>query len=214
MYNRNLSNILVFVAGAAVGSLATWYFTKNYYKNIADEEIESVKETFGIRSYKDSQQEDEDTETYEESQPILAKHTTEKPDIMSYAAKIQNAGYVDYSNTGKPTGNTDETEEEAEEEKEVDDIARPYVIPPHDFDEIGYDTVTLTYYADGILTDEQDMPINDVDDLVGLESLDHFGEYEEDSVFVRNDTLRTDFEILADPRDYSDLYRAGPHRED
>lgn len=213
MYNQNLNNLLVFVAGAAVGSLATWYFTKNYYKKIADEEIESVKEAFGIRSYKHSQEPDEDANDYnDESQPILAKHTAEKPDIMAYAAKLQNTGYVDYSNTGKPT--TDEVETEAEEEKEVDDIERPYVISPNDFDEIGYDTVTLTYYADGILTDEQDMPINDVDDLVGLESLDHFGEYEDDSVFVRNDALRTDFEILADPREYSDLYRAGPRRED
>lgn len=86
------------------------------------------------------------------------------------------------------------------------EMDEPYVISPAEFgDQDGYDTESLTYYADNILTDEYDEPIEDVDDIVGLESLDHFGEYEDDSVFVRNDRRRTDYEILADTRRYSDV---------
>ena len=84
----------------------------------------------------------------------------------------------------------------------------PYVISPEEFGDIEeYDTISLTYYADQVLTDDCDEVIGNVDDIVGIDSLDHFGEYEDDSVFVRNDRLRTDYEILQDTRNYFDIVR-------
>jgi hypothetical protein len=90
----------------------------------------------------------------------------------------------------------------------------PRVISPDEFGELGdeYETMSLTYYADGVLADDMDEPIDDVDDIVGTESLNHFGDYDgdEDSVFVRNDRMRCDYEILRDTRNYSEvkkLYR-------
>lgn len=83
---------------------------------------------------------------------------------------------------------------------------RPYIIPPEMFDEEpDYDAVTLTYYNDGVVADMWDEKVDDVDDTIGSDSLNHFGEYEEDSVFVRNDNLKTDYEILRDYRNYSDI---------
>ena len=41
-----MKNAFVFIAGITVGSAVTWYMTKTYYQQIADEEIESVKEEF------------------------------------------------------------------------------------------------------------------------------------------------------------------------
>ena len=92
------------------------------------------------------------------------------------------------------------------DDKEVDDVTEPYVISPDEYDEIeDYDTETLFYYKDGVLTDDQDNPIENVDDMVGRDSLERFGEFEEDCVFVRNDKLKTDFEILRDPGRFSDV---------
>jgi hypothetical protein len=84
----------------------------------------------------------------------------------------------------------------------------PYVITPEQFSELdyeGYATETLTYYADGVLTDFLDNVIENVDDVVGEESLEHFGEYEEDTVFVRNDHLMTGYEIQRDNRTYAEV---------
>jgi hypothetical protein len=53
-----------------------------------------------------------------------------------------------------------------------------------------------------------------VDDVVGFESLNRFGEYEDDSVFVRNDRLKCDYEILLDRRKYSDVVNKKPHEVD
>ena len=51
-----------------------------------------------------------------------------------------------------------------------------------------------------------------MDNVVGLESLTHFGEFEDDSVFVRNDRLKCDYEILLDQRTYSDVMKQRPHQ--
>ena len=83
----------------------------------------------------------------------------------------------------------------------------PYVISPKEFDEEGYETISLTYYADGVLADEQNFPIEDIEDTVGNDALNSFGEYEDDSVFVRDDDKGIDYEILLDNRKYSELPR-------
>lgn len=81
----------------------------------------------------------------------------------------------------------------------------PYVITPEDFaadDE--YQSESLTLYACGTLTDDFDNPIEDVDATVG-DALDHFGEYEDDSVFVRNDRYKCNYEILKDVRTFEEV---------
>ena len=56
------------------------------------------------------------------------------------------------------------------------------------------------------LADDDNNIIEDVDNIIGLDSLNHFGEYEADSVHVRNDKKKTDYEILLDEEKYSNLY--------
>ncbi len=40
--------------------------------------------------------------------------------------------------------------------------------------------------------------------------MEHFGEYEDDSVFVRNEENMCDYEILLDQRNFSELTGAEP----
>jgi hypothetical protein len=93
--------------------------------------------------------------------------------------------------------------------------SRPYVIHPTQFGaHTTYDTRSLTCFADRVVTDTDENVIEDVESLIGDESLDHFGEYEMDSVFVRNDRLKCDFEILLDTRRYSDIKKRAHLAED
>ena len=57
-------------------------------------------------------------------------------------------------------------------------------------------------------------PIVDMDVIGGEDTLTHFGEYEDDSIFVRNDELKIDFEILRDERNYTDVYRVNDIRDE
>lgn len=122
----------------------------------------------------------------------------EEEEELTPAGKLYDGDVIRYSKILKK-------ESYKEEEEEDDDMNKPYVIPPEEFDDNDYETESLTLYADGVLVNVYGNPIEDVDRLVGKESLTHFGEYEDDSVFVRNDELKTDFEILLDTRRYHDL---------
>ena len=189
---------VMFVLGAAVGSVATWQYTKKKYERIAQEEIDSVKEIFSKR---ESAAEVEIVTP--EPQTAKVGKPEEKPDITEYAARLEREGYTNYSNVSAG---------EKKEEQEAMEM-KPYVISPEEFGEFeDYERISLSYYADQILADEDDEKVEDVDNVVGLESLTHFGEFEDDSVFVRNDKLKCDYEILLDQRTYSDVIKQRPHQ--
>lgn len=192
--------IFSFAIGAAIGSVATWKIVKNKYERIAQEEIDSVKDVYSKReAMKKAENEEKEQEIREKAD--LAK---DKPDIMEFAAKIaREEGYINYGESEK---------KEEEPSKTGDEV---YVIPPEEFGMLdGYDTISLTYYADQILADDDDRPIENVEETVRFDSLNHFGEYEDDSVFVRNDRLKVDFEILKDLRRYADVLAQKPYKAD
>jgi hypothetical protein len=81
------------------------------------------------------------------------------------------------------------------------DPDNPYIISQEDFmqNEGSFEQPTLTYYEkDDKLTDEREDLIDDVDKVVGLEFKVNFGEgsSDENTVHVRNERLRMDFEIV------------------
>ena len=43
---QKLLYLVMFAAGATIGSAVSWQLAKNKYKQIADEEIQSVKDAF------------------------------------------------------------------------------------------------------------------------------------------------------------------------
>ena len=192
------AGFVMFVLGAAVGSVVTWQYTKKKYEQIAQEEIDSVKEIFSRReSAADVEIVTPEPQTAKVGKP------EEKPDITEYAARLEREGYTNYSNVSAG---------EKKEEQEAMEM-KPYVISPEEFGEFeDYERISLSYYADQILADEDDEKVEDVDNVVGLESLTHFGEFEDDSVFVRNDRLKCDYEILLDQRTYSDVIKQRPHQ--
>lgn len=95
-----------------------------------------------------------------------------------------------------------------EEEEDVEKMYKPEVVAPEETWEKDYPTISLTYYeGDQTLTDDQDKIITNVAELVGEDFASHFGEYEDDSVFIRNDKIGVYYEILRDYGSYSDYMR-------
>lgn len=182
--NSKISAFLGFITGAAVGGAVVWYYTKDKYAKLAQEEIDSVKETY---AHREQRKEEPDQSQDEPSTVLVNGRMQDKGDIAAYARKVQEAGYTDYSTTVVPP-------KAKAVEPEKRDL--PYVIAPYEFGELdGYAKVSLTYFADGILADEYGEEVDDAEEIVG-DALSHFGEYEDDSVYVRNDAKRCDYEIL------------------
>lgn len=68
----------------------------------------------------------------------------------------------------------------------------------------GYGKFTLKYFRDGILVDDQGNLLDNPDELVGADFASHFGEYDEDVAYIRNDRTMSDFEILYVDYDFMD----------
>lgn len=185
--NKTVFGVLTFAAGAVIGSAVTWKLVKTRYEQITQEEINSVKEYYGQKH--EPKESEPDSEQFEpESNDIEEKRRIDIYEVKEYLEKIRENGY----NTGV---NNDPVKEGGV--MMVND--GPHVIPPVEFGDIDeYEQHTLYYYTDGVLADDYGNPIVDVMGMIGINPAEHFGEYEPDSVYVRNDYLKADFEILRD----------------
>ena len=196
--NIKLNNVIAFATGAFIGSVVTWKFVEKKYRQIAQEEIDAMSDYY--RKKKEAEDEEaEDTENYIESESERCEELREGV-LMGGAIEVPlPQEYKDLTSQYSGT-----------EVSLMED--RPYVIPPEAYGELdGYESVSLNYYTDGVVADDYDEIIEDVDDIIGVESLTHFGEYEDDAVFVRNDRLRCDYEVLRDTRKFSELLSDEEH---
>lgn len=204
-----MKNFFTFVTGLVIGSVVTYVVVKDKFEKIAQEEIDSVKEVFGRRIEKEADKKVEK----------IAKKEVEKirKEYNEYDNLTKN--YTSYSKTEVEEDKDEEVFEDDEDKDgvELDEIERasdydkPYIIEPQEFGALdGYSLITLYHYSDNVLADDCDELVEDIDDVVGDDYASHFGEYEDDCVYVRNDRLKADYEICRDLRKYSDVVWHSP----
>ena len=185
-----MKGLLIFAAGLAVGAVAGAVIVKNKVLADAKAEIEEVREY-----YRESRGVVEEVEEKEEVKEVEKKEY-ELKDIQ--VKDEPKTGLTNYSQITKMYMSKDEFQTPM-----YDD---PFVIDPSEFGENPeYDTETLTYFADGVLVDDVDDVIEEPDIVVGLENLKVFEEFGATTVYVRNDIYKTDYEIIRDDWNYSDL---------
>lgn len=182
--NNGLKIGLSFTLGAVAGVAASWFILKKRYEQIADDEIASFKEEYKERVEKRK----EATERLDRMADALKEAADKAESSAKVDEIIKKEGYADINEEGE-SGNR----------------KKPYVIRPDELGDEQYDICVLTYYADGVLTNDYDDVIEDVEGTVGKDSLESFGEYEDDAVYVRNDELEIDYEINKDSRRFVDI---------
>ena len=174
---------LAFIVGAVTAAIVTNKVVDKKYRQIADDEINSMKEYY---KKKYEQVPDPEAESKEEE-----KEPEEEPSIDELYQRYEDAVCKKYC---KPILDDEENET----------VGKPYVIPPNELGDTDYEIVEMVYYgADAVLADDDDKEVAEFDDLIGSDSLSRIGDYGAPSVCVRNDRLQKDFEILYDPGYYS-----------
>ena len=180
---KELTYFITFAVGAAIGSLASMKYFKTKYERIADEEIDSVKKSI-VRLVKKGDISDK------KSDDISDKKSDDNSEDKEMLNKVVSK--LDYTSFSKTA-----SKEEVKDNKPEGDL--PYIIPPEQVGEDDYECNTYILYADGILTDE----LNDVveeEDLAYLigsrDVFNHIDDWGNGAVYVRNDFLETDFEII------------------
>ena len=187
-----MKGLFIFAAGVVAGAVAGAYLVKDKVMADAREEINEVREYYKSKK-----------ENVKEEEPVVEEKENVEETVNEYKEIVQNSGYVNYNKIS----------EQPKVEK-VSSVDMPYIIDPEEFgEEDGYDTMTLTYFADGVLIDDVDEVINEPDPVVGLDNLKIFDEFEAGSIYVRNDVWKTDFEILKDDWNWSDLQENEPEKK-
>lgn len=177
---NSLKVFAAFIFGAGIGAGVTYKIVKDKCQAKANEDIEKIREL-----YLDKTQEVK-VEIVTPNPVEEAEKAKNKPDIFGYASKLKEEGYVDYAKTIK------------EEPTIESDIS--YISDVEFGEEDEYDVIILTYYADGVLTDDTDEPIDGFMDTVGNFTT-HF---DGDICYVRNDRLKAYYEIDRDYSNYGD----------
>lgn len=190
----NVKLIFSFTAGLAIGAVSMYtHMTKKCEDKIASEIEKSEK--FYKRKYGDSSEVAEKEE----------RHT--KKDTKETGKKIVRNPNTEYHSLAHGYG-AEALENGETDEKPVEWSAssKPRVIDPVEYVEFDdRETCTIHYYAeDNIYTDSDDkrLRFEEVDMLIGLDKINHFGEYEPDSVYILNEKQNTIYELLLEEGHY------------
>ena len=205
-----IKNTLIFAVGAGIGAFTAWYLVKDKYATISEQEIKEIKEYYDEKLAAQKEAMDDlkdevmalrnaDNEPVEKKEPV---RIPDKPDPKVLVENIiHDSGYAP-----KPDQKTNYTKYSSAEREEEQKEELPYVISDEEFGEIDdYERRSFTYYInDDILVDDSDgdTVIDDVVDVIGPNTLEHFEKDEVDVLYVRNDKLQADYEIALDVGSY------------
>lgn len=179
------------IAGAVAGFFAgKFYYDKKYSKR-ADEEVESVKQALG---FYDEKEDAASAEKQSDKKPQVVTNSLDVAELKNYQKSVDILKYATATASEKTT--------------------EPYVIQAEQYgDEDDYETVTLNYYSeDGVVTYDNDDALSkaDVHRLIGDNFADAF-EKTHYTVYVRNDILKCDYEILLIMGSYEDVLTEHPY---
>lgn len=203
--NKFIIGFVSFATGVISGYMYANKYLSNKYDKMFEDEVRDFKESF--------------RQLRNKCKAVDKKTENKEPDYSEYFVHEDDMKDTEENddNDKKDTIDQEENEDSSPTEpiyKNSEYKPKPYVIPPEEMGYIEeYEQISFTYYADGVLTDDFNRPLTEaeIDELVGCESLGHFGEYEEDAVYVRNERTQTDYEILMDLRNYSDVQDEYPY---
>lgn len=208
-----MKKILGFAAGLILGSAATYFITKKKYEKMANEEIELVRE-----HYKNKLNNEVEKKVEEQKEGAIKETKKELDQYVEFVQPYSIEPDIEPVDVYEEQDSCIIEEPEVELIKPLRDesemLDKPYAIPPSTFGEDEtYMQIFLTLYADGVLADDVDEVVEDIEGSVGLDFADHFGEFDEepDLVCICNDVRRAYYEIDKDNRRFEDVVWRPPH---
>lgn len=209
-----MKKYLYFIAGAAVGSLVTWKIVEKKYRDLAEEEINSVKELYkekiAEKSKFDKQKVDEIKDNIQKKE--IEKNNIELEKIIKSSRYATGTDLAEEETESVQVENNDTQNDTEDDDKdylvpvEVGPTlpAPPYVITEDEFGEFGNEEQTLIFYSDSVLADEDDDIITDPESVIG-DALNEFNDPMIERVFVRDESREIDYIILRSEKTFSEV---------
>lgn len=191
----NYKNILLLSLGATIGGIVTYIATRDKYETIMNKEIEE------IRNYYKDKYEKEDKKDEVTSEEVIKEKVDYREMVREYVTnQVDEEDECDDENDDHYTimESRDLTNGiDFEEYKEIDSW---------EFGEQPlYETETIIIYSDGVATDDLGDIVDDLEEKIGEDKLRDFIESEDEQLFIRNDLLRMDYQVIKDDWKYSEI---------
>lgn len=213
--NVNQKIALFTLGGVTAGAVGGYFYAmkslERKYAEIAEEEIASVKDTYELLTKK-------------------GKYKDDRVATDAYLARLDELQYWTQQEEAEVEDIIEGVEAEEEDEEEVEPLSAkpiivkkevnvmeeprdpkvPYLIHVDEFmnEREDHEKLTINYYVeDDTLADERDEIIPDVEGTVGTKNLDRWGDGSDSiySVYVRNERLSCDFEVLREDTSYAKM---------
>ena len=218
-------------ASAGLSHILTKKSLETKYARMAQEDIDTMKQHYKLL-YKDGEkspysevveeesEEDTDVVTMNEIVETLEYDNVQYDDISETTTEVEVEIEVEETPTDEPwpfektnvfqhssTYGQEDFDYEEEVKKRTPDA--PYIITKDEFmnNETSFQQITVTYFnGDDVLADDKDQMINDKERTVGETNLDKMGYGSDDPnvLYVRNDRMEIEFEILNSDGKYSE----------
>lgn len=201
---NKLACLISFVAGGVVGFSGAFYYLNQKFQKDLEKEVQGFKDIIEEKAKEEPIQELEPQEK-EENQNELPNSDLE-PDTSNYVTKEDlekyeglRVNYTSYApeSSGKPV---------EKPKLQLDPIR---VIREEDFGkDPEYDEVSLTWYQDGIVEDEDGELLDFPEGEIGTEAVKLLSDEEQDVdvVYVQNEKTKMYYEIMVDGDVYPDAY--------
>lgn len=188
--------VLSFVLGAATGAVGMYFGMKQACEKYIDKEIEQFKADYEAAHKKKEEKKSEDVKKMEENlekdaEKALKKYAsaTEKSISSVDTGKKEADAKLERVNYAKIRTPDIDKIDEIDVEKNVDCAIGPVVIDPSDYmEDDGLKRVVWNYLPkeNKVYSEDGTEEIMDGVELLGEENLDSFGEFEVDTLYVKN----------------------------
>jgi hypothetical protein len=196
------------ISTAVFGFLAGVFATMDKARKDADATISTMEDAYNediMRVQVEARRHYEAALEHNRVLPVATYVERTKPDPV-YAAAA--AAMIDYQGITAPPPVAPKVSVTV-----MDEFPEPYVIPQDQFfnSDSGYArNLTITYYTESnVVVDEADNMLDDetIERLIGRDNLSRFGQQSTDAnvVYVRNERVKTDFEVIRDSGTYEEI---------
>lgn len=228
--NPTTIKILIGAGSAAVSAITTFFATRAVYKKKMEEtiaaEVAQFKKDYNRRKFGTTPPKPDISKLNVNNDPVVVLDAEKFERMNRQVAKlIMENGYSGITGSvadflveddGESEGEDDPFEEEPEDHLEVphrvtvtNGVVEPFVIDREEWDGSpeGTDQSSLIYYeVDEVLADEDGSAISNINEVIGFDSLDSFGQGSHDPniVYVRNPKTKVDYEVFRNKGSYAE----------
>lgn len=224
----NTKAIGIFLGGAGLGSLVTFTLVKEKYDKIIDEEISAMRIFYEGRKEAEKKDDEEDDISKNDLREATSIEEGIAKDIKDYKnytkiyaedpEEVVIRPEPDLPNHDDYFDEEDELNESREQPREEfpHDKTKPYVITADEFlnTMTHIDKVELVYFRGdgGVVVDDQDDIVNDVEYVIGEDNLMQFGNDPDDPdmLYIRNPKIGADYEIARNNSSYREMILGDP----